>query len=170
MKTIATLALAGIALAAFLPAGSARADDCLLDTNNDGNADSNVDTDLAADSGGDDARLACGSGASAGSTGSVALGRNATTSSGGVANNIISSSINTAVGNSSFAIGSSNTALGAFARAATYDQSNADLGTVVGAIAVGNNALAGADATVAIGRNANSTGTSSTSVGAARSV
>jgi len=31
------------------------ADDCLLDTNDDGNADSNVDTDLGADSSGVDA-------------------------------------------------------------------------------------------------------------------
>ncbi len=43
----------------------AYADDCLLDTNNDGNADTNVDTDLGANSSGINARLACGSGASA---------------------------------------------------------------------------------------------------------
>lgn len=59
---LAAMLLAGAALAAW-PMQDARADDCLLDTNNDGDADANVDTDLGADSAGADARVACGSGA-----------------------------------------------------------------------------------------------------------
>ena len=62
--TVKTALLAGAALAAFglaaVPADPARASDCLLDTNNDGNADSNVDTDLGADSAGSTTRVACG--------------------------------------------------------------------------------------------------------------
>ena len=47
---------AGLSMAmVMLPAEEVRADDCLLDTNDDGNADSNVDTDLGADSSGVDA-------------------------------------------------------------------------------------------------------------------
>jgi hypothetical protein len=58
----------------------AQADDCLLDTNNDGNADDNVDTDLNANSSGTDALLACGSNASAGGSNSTAIGANSTAS------------------------------------------------------------------------------------------
>ena len=60
MKLIATLALAGVALGAVMAASPARADDCLLDTNNDGSATAGVDTDLYADSGNADFSLACG--------------------------------------------------------------------------------------------------------------
>ena len=66
---------AGIATAAMLlPAAPARADDCLLDTSNDGTATAGVDSDLAANSGGDDSRLACGEFAQALGTPSVAIG------------------------------------------------------------------------------------------------
>ena len=47
----ATLLASTSGTALLLAPQLARADDCLLDTNNDGNADSNVDTDLAAEFG-----------------------------------------------------------------------------------------------------------------------
>ena len=53
---------------------SAHADDCLLDTNGDGNADTNIDTDGGANSQGNNFRLACGHNASATGTGSTAVG------------------------------------------------------------------------------------------------
>jgi hypothetical protein len=103
MRLVATLALAGVALAAFLPADPARADDCLLDTNNDGNADSNVDTDLGADSGGIDSRLACGSNATASGSSSTSIGANSDATNEGAS----------ALGNNAQAIGLGSTSLGA---------------------------------------------------------
>ena len=64
----AALCAAGIAMA---PASQARADDCLLDTNNDGVADAG-DTDGGAISVGTDT-LACGVAAVAGAAGSTAI-------------------------------------------------------------------------------------------------
>ena len=68
---------AGAATAAgltLLPAQEARADDCLLDTNNDGNADSNVDTDLGADSEWEITNVACGQNANVDGLNSVGVG------------------------------------------------------------------------------------------------
>ncbi len=53
----------------------AHAEDCLLDTNDDGNADSNIDTDGGAVSAGDTLRLACGTNASAAGIRTVAIGQ-----------------------------------------------------------------------------------------------
>ena len=57
-RRIALLAAVGIAA---LMATPARADDCLLDRNNNGIADAATDNDNSADSGDADSALACGS-------------------------------------------------------------------------------------------------------------
>ncbi|NNC46810.1 MAG: hypothetical protein HKO13_00035 [Sphingomonas sp.] len=72
-------------LAAMIPihlatVSPARADDCLLDTNDDGNADSNVDTDKGANSNGEDDSLACGAGSKATGSRSTSLGAQSTAS------------------------------------------------------------------------------------------
>ena len=76
--TIRTAMLAGVAGVAFatisLQPETVQADDCLLDTNNDGNADTNVDTDNNADSSNVDARLACGTNALASGSFGTAVG------------------------------------------------------------------------------------------------
>src|SRR6185369_14758441 len=64
----------------FVAPQPAHADDCLLDTNNDGDADATIDTDGGADSAGVDARLACGVNATASGAGSAAIGGGATAS------------------------------------------------------------------------------------------
>src|SRR5690606_9463035 len=108
----AALAALGLALA---PARDARADDCLLDTSNDGFA-SGGDTDGGANSDGDDTRLACGSNASASSPGATAVGADATASAlvGSAIGYSASASGNygTAVGYDTSAIGAGSTALG----------------------------------------------------------
>ncbi len=62
MNSMKSASVTGLALiaASICLATPATADDCLLDTNDDGTADSNVDTDGNASSDGVDARLACG--------------------------------------------------------------------------------------------------------------
>lgn len=63
MKRMLAVTTAGLALFAgdlLISPQIAHADDCILDTNDDGNADSNTDTDGGADSAGSDSRLACG--------------------------------------------------------------------------------------------------------------
>ena len=68
-STIRTAMLTGAAGLVFAAVSmqpeTVQADDCLLDTNNDGNADTNVDTDNNANSDNVDARLACGTNANA---------------------------------------------------------------------------------------------------------
>ena len=133
-----------LALATALPAQTAYAYDCLLDTNNDGNADSNVDTDGGADSSGIITRLACGNDASAAGGNSTALGASASAAA----------TSSTAVGRSASAAGSSSTALGASASAAATSST-----------AVGRSASAAGSQSTALGRSASAAGTSSISLG-----
>ncbi len=76
--TATLLAATCLASASMLfPVEEARAWDCLLDTDNDGNADDNLthrDTDGGANSGGQSNRLACGAGASAANSAAIAIG------------------------------------------------------------------------------------------------
>ena len=164
--------IAGVGLGTPMPAF---ADDCLLDTNNDGNADSNIDTDGLANSSGNDFRLACGHLASAAGGESTALGWSANAAGG--------SSI--ALGRSANAAGTESIAVGNFASAA-LDEATAlgfaasaagNFSTALGysasavnfgATAVGNSTSAGFSST-ALGRNANAAGSSSTAVGVAAS-
>ena len=67
----AAIALVSTSLGSLLLPQQARADDCLLDTNNDGDADL-TDTDRGANSGGAANRLACGMGALA--SGALSMG------------------------------------------------------------------------------------------------
>jgi autotransporter adhesin len=133
---------------------AARADDCLLDTNNDGNADADVDTDLGADSAGVDTRLACGFQASATGPSSIALGTGANAAgSGSIAlGSAASASANntTAIGTGASAIAPNSVALGtgAFANA----PSTVSVGFVGGERRVVNVA-AGTGATDAVNLN-----------------
>src|SRR5215207_9323148 len=68
------MALASTAAGALLMPNEARADDCLLDSNNDGVATATTDTDGGANSSGNDTRLACGIGAVASGTDAMAIG------------------------------------------------------------------------------------------------
>jgi hypothetical protein len=70
-------ALAALALSA-LPAEQARAEDCLLDRDNDGVVDAGTDNDGGADSGGLNSRLACGVNATASGANSTAIGASST--------------------------------------------------------------------------------------------
>jgi len=102
-------AFGALALASTLGSQPARADECLLDTNNNGVADP-ADSDGGAQSAGDDARLACGFGASAGTNG-------------------------TAVGPSAHATGTNSTALGSTSTASGFDSTA--LGRFAGATGAG---------------------------------
>ncbi len=149
-KPISAKFITGAAMLALIagasPVGvqSAYADDCLLDTNNDGNADTDVDTDGGADSGGIDFRLACGFGASATGQNSTALGHSANAAGGG----------STALGNFASAAGVFSTALGAVASAAGEDST-----------AVGKSASAVGDFSTALGNSASAAGLRSTAIG-----
>ena len=73
---------AALALAvAMLAAAPAQAEDCLLDTNNDGVATAGTDTDGGADSQAADTRLACGIGATATGINGTALGTSSSAAS-----------------------------------------------------------------------------------------
>ena len=65
----------GLALATLLTPAQTRAEDCLLDRNDDGQADTG-DDDGGANSADDDARIACGVGAQATAARSTAIGGN----------------------------------------------------------------------------------------------
>ncbi len=137
---------------------TAFADDCLLDTNNDGDADSNVDTDGGADSGGNSFRLACGVGASAVGNNATALGRSA--SAAGFSSIALGNSANaaggesTALGNGASSAGGDSTALGRQASSAGF-----------GSTALGHFASAAADFSTALGRSASAVGDQSTAIG-----
>jgi len=137
-------ALALIAGLNISTAPQAYADDCLLDTNNDGNADSNVDTDGGADSGGVNNRLACGQGASATGSFSTAVG----------AISDASGDHSTALGRNAIAAGEDSTALGRNSSAAGSNST-----------AVGRDASAAGPSSTALGYSANAAGNSSTAVG-----
>ena len=104
---IAAIALASTAGSALLLPNQARADDCLLDTNNDGDADATTDTDGGANSSGEDSRLACGVSATASGQYGTAIGNYATASA----------TDSTALGWASQATGINSTALGELANA-----------------------------------------------------
>ena len=150
--------LALIAGASLTMAPQAYADDCLLDTNNDGDVDL-TDTDGSANSSGLDTRLACGVGASAAGLDSTAVGAEA--SAGGINSTALGRSANaagedsTALGVDASAAGLDSTALGAGASAAGFDSTA--LGRFAGA--------AGNDST-ALGRSASAEGDKSTALGA----
>src|SRR5689334_11057094 len=74
LAVIISIVLASAAGGALLAPQEARADDCILDTNNDGGTGFTPDTDGGADSGGDDLRLACGTSATATGSNSTAVG------------------------------------------------------------------------------------------------
>ncbi len=159
LKFITGVAMLAL-IAGFSPAGvqSAFADDCLLDTNNDGDVDL-TDTDGGADSSGDDERLACGVGASAAGSFSTALGGLASAGGGD----------SIALGYSASAAAFSSTALGSFANAAEDSSTavgNSANAAGVNSTAVGNSATAAESSSTALGRSANATGIGSTALGA----
>ena len=139
-----------VALSAVLTPQTAFAENCLLDTNNDGDADSGVDTDGGASSGGVDARLACGVDAVASGASSTAVG-SLTDATGGSS---------TALGNRAQAIGDRATAIGMSADA-----------TAANATALGHETQATGVNSLALGGGANSTaaaratGTNSIAIG-----
>ncbi len=123
------------------------ADDCLMDTSNDGNADSNVDTDSNADSSGVDARLACGTNADASGSFGTAVGAQSVASdseASAFGNNAVASGRDaTALGSDSLASGNDSTAIGEFARASG-----------LGSTALGDVASATAENSTAVGYSA----------------
>ena len=149
---VIAMALATLAGSTLVSPTPAHADDCLLDTNNDGDADATTDTDGGANSGGIDGQLACGVNAFATGIGSTAIGNTATASAFN----------STAVGQGSDATSSDTTALGVDANAtsasaiAIGSHSNA---TNVGAIAIG------ADGNDVLNNGALATGLGSTAIG-----
>ena len=157
MTSAAVLALITGANMGLAP--SAYADDCLLDTNNDGDADSNIDTDGGADSSGNIFSLACGVGATATGGDSTALGRDATASgdhSAAVGRDSLASGLEaSAYGKDSSATGIRSTALGYFATASGE-----------GSTSVGQFATSTGVNSTALGRFTGTTGDNSTALGA----
>ena len=134
----------------ILPATPVKADECLLDINENGVADE-ADTTGGADSEGVDERLACGVGANAVGPGSTAIGfeANASGANGG----------NVALGNRADASGTSglNTALGT---------SSQVTGNVEGGVAVGfDSRVLDANYGIAIGYNAVTSGANGVAIG-----
>ena len=175
--------VAGVGVSLTPPA---YADDCLLDTNYDGNADSNIDTDGGADSVGNTSRLACGHNASAAGTDSTALGNSASAAGNGsiaLGNSASSAgSSSTALGNSASTVLNFSTAVGGFASAAggsstALGRDASAAGTESTALgrsasaaadsstAVGGSALALGDGSTALGKSTNATGFRSTAIG-----
>lgn len=154
---VVALGLGTTALTAVLAPSSARADECLLDTNNDGDADTNVDTDGGATSAGADA-LACGVAANAAASLSTAVGAqtNATAlASTALGSQAIASGVaSTALGHNSDATGLASTAVGVSAQA-----------TATGATAVGRIANASGLNATALGSGASATATNSVALG-----
>ena len=141
------LSAAGITLAwGVLGAEAARADDCLLDRDNDGVVDAGTDNDGGADSANGDTRLACGVGASALSIGGTALGYQATVASG-ADNAVAIGFLANAEGDSSIAMGAGSDALLNESIAIGGDSDDAGaLGAqaTIGAVAIGTDADASA--------------------------
>ncbi len=135
--------LALIAGMSLTMAPQAYADDCLLDTNNDGDVDL-TDTDGGADSGGDSLRLACGSDAISTGNRSTALGHSASATK----------SDSTALGYFSSAAGTASTALGGSASATGF-----------GSTALGRSAIAAGDQSIALGYFAETDLVGTTSIG-----
>jgi autotransporter adhesin len=148
------------------------ADDCLLDTNNDGNADSNVDTDNGADSANVDARVACGTNASALGAFGTAVGSESTASASEASafgNNAEATGTDaTAIGSDALASGTDSLAVGEFARAeAPYAIAVGDNASVLGAnsIALGGFTAAPAPGSVAVGYSADASAENSSAIG-----
>src|SRR6185436_20935962 len=74
---VLALVLGAPTLGVLIAAQPAQADDCLLDTNDNGTATATTDTDGGAASSGIDTRLACGVGATASGSSSTAVGGSA---------------------------------------------------------------------------------------------
>ncbi len=169
MTSTGALAIAmGLTFTGFSPfsAPSAYADDCLLDTNHDGDADSNIDTNGGAVSGSDLLRLACGSGATAGASGATALGTGA--NAGGTGS--------TAIGIFAQAPGDRALAIGADSSDGNLDGAKAagDFAVAVGvdSVATGNESIvlgyaanAGTEHAIAIGTSAFASGARSIVIG-----
>ncbi len=138
---LAILAVLNLGIA-FAP--PAYADDCLLDTNNDGNADTDVDTDGGAFSSGNAARLACGPSASASGDASTALGFLAS-----------------AAGDNSVALGREAGAAvtGAIALGYLADAAGGN------SVALGRSASAPESVSIAIGNSSDAAGTNSIAIG-----
>jgi hypothetical protein len=128
---------------ALVPTGQARADDCLLDSNDNGVADSGTDTDGGATSGGDDTRLACGAFTIATGIGATAVGGSASVSNAygtAVGYGASASGGGTATGQAAQAIGGYATANGAGSYANYYAAAFGASANATGAnaIAIGN--------------------------------
>jgi len=93
---------ASTTMSIFVAPQPAHADDCLLDTTDNGLADDTLDTDGGAETFGVDARLACGVASTATGSFSTAVGGSATATG----------TDSTALGSSADATGSNSTAIG----------------------------------------------------------
>jgi trimeric autotransporter adhesin len=159
IKTLLTSASAltlALSASAFI-ATPAHADDCLLDTNNDGNADNNVDTDGGANSNGANDRLACGFGAAATGNNSVALGANSTARDDSTAVGSFAAAQgvqSSAFGRQANAVAGGSTAIGYFSSA-----------TGVNSSAIGQQSSATGFRSSAFGDRAGASGQSATAIG-----
>lgn len=144
------LATAALGFTLSMQSATAFADDCLLDSNNNGVADG-LDDDRAADSGGSDFRLACGAQAIASGAFSSSLG----------ASSAATNDEASAIGYLSLASGQYATAIGAKSAATQVGASAIGELAVANsqyATAVGNLALASADFASAFGPGAQASG------------
>ena len=166
-------ALLLIPLAVPLSANSAAAQECLLDTNDDGDADDSVDTIAGANASGIYA-LACGDSAVANGIAATALGTLSEADSDGTtaigADTHATAIAATAVGGGARAEDSLATAIGAGAEAAEYGSlASGSLATASGSVsaAIGYDAQADETQSSALGGYARATATGSTAVGSA---
>ncbi len=154
---MAAASFIAIAAGALAPQ-QALAEECLLDTTDDGSATA-ADTDAGADGSGADS-LACGAGATASGAYSVALGAEAwATHTASTAIGAISS----AEGNYAVAVGALSIASGSYANAIGYSAqaSGAD------ATAIGHTAIASGVGALALGFSTTSSGDLSSAIGPA---
>ena len=119
---ISTALTLGVVASIAMPVEQARADDCLLDRDDDGNVDVGpTDNDAGANSNNVDARLACGTNAQATGSFGTAVGSESEASASeatAVGNDAVASASDaTAIGSDALASGTDSTAVGEFARA-----------------------------------------------------
>jgi len=136
---------------------TAYADDCLLDTNNDGDVDL-TDTDGGANSGGNDFRLACGNNAVATGNSATAVGATAEATQ----------QDSTGIGRFARGHGVRAVALGSTALASQNDATALGTSTIASGInstAVGSNAVAAFTGATSVGVIANADGLNATALG-----
>ena len=160
-RTIKFAACTGASLFALsiLSVSPAKADDCLLDRDNDGVVDAATDNDGGANSNNDDSSTACGVGANTGTAAfATAIGSNSnatadrTVAVGRLADATAADA--TALGHNADATGASSLAVGQSA-----------ISSALNAVAVGQSAQASAESAVALGQSSAASATGAVALG-----